>query len=279
MSTRILAPSRIRSPRRPDGLLLVLAWLVLAAVAHAQDFAGTAPAGDRDLMALLEHALPPSERGLAAAAASTRWWGLRELETRAVALGGSTGALRVATGLSQTGAPELGWTTLALAVGGVTPGAGAAVRVVTRHDRDQPWSPALAVEPRASLALGAGAWLEPAPGVRVWASAPQMRARGQPPPLDRTLELGVRAGRGSAVWCTLRAPRASDDGERALGLVLALSPFEAWGEVRDAPLRGSAGVRVSVGVLRVGARADAHPVLGETLRAAIEWRSSVGSSP
>lgn len=274
-----MSASRTSKPLRPHGLMLCVVWLVFATSAHAQDLAGIAPPGPQDLLSLLEHALPAREGGFAAAAASTRWWGLRELETRAVALGGSAGALRVAAGLSQTGAPELGWTTLALAAGGVTPGAGAALRVVTRHDRDQPWSPALAMDPYSGLAFGAGAWLEPAAGVRVWASAPQMRARGQPPPLDRTLELGVRAGQATAVWCTLRAPRSGDDGERALGLVLGLAPLEAWAEVRDAPLRGSAGLRVTAGMIRVGARADAHPVLGETLRAAVEWRSSPGEAP
>jgi len=270
-----IAVARLRLRART----LCAAWLALAGPVQAQDLAGTSPAGDRDLFALLEHALPARERGFAAAAATTRWWGLRELETRAVALGGSAGALRVASGLSQTGAPELGWTTLALAAGGVTREAGAAVRVVTRHDRDQPWSAARALEPQSGLAVGAGAWLEPAPGVRVWASAPQMRARGQPPPLDRTLELGVRAGGATAAWCTLRAPRANDDGERALGMVLALAPFEAWAEVRDGPLRGAAGLRASAGRLRVGARADAHPVLGETLRVSLEWLPGAGDEP
>jgi len=253
--------------------------LLLAGRLHAQDLAGSAPAGDRDLFALLEHALPSRERGLAAAAATTRWWGLSELETRTVALGGSAGALRIAGGLSQTGAPELGWTTLALAAGGVTRGTGAAVRVVTRHDRDQPWSTTRALEPQAGLVVGAGAWLEPAPAVRVWASAPQLRTRGQPPPLDRTLELGVRAGGATAAWCTLRAPRANDDGERSLGLVLSLAPFEAWAEVRDGPLRGAAGLRASAGRLRVGARADAHPVLGETLRVSLEWCPGAADEP
>lgn len=254
-------------------IALVLASASLPGLVCSQDFAGTAPAAAFDTFALLEHALPPAERAVTVMAASTRWWGLRELETRAVALGGSVRALRVGIGLSQTGAPELGWTTLAVGVGGVTRSGGAALRLVTRHDRDAPWSPALAVDRSAGFDLGAGAWLEPLRHVRVWASAPQVRTRGQPPPLERTLQLGVRAGSETAAWCTLRAPRAGDDGERSLGLVLARAPLEAWAEVRDAPLRGAVGLGVGVGPLRVGVRADSHPVLGETFRATFEWRA------
>ena len=263
--------------RRPAMFVCVVSLFTMG-TANAQDLAGSAPRGALDVFALLEHALPPSEGGLSAGVASTRWWGLRELETRTAVLGGGVRALRVAAGLSQTGVPELGWTTLAVAAGGVSPNAGAAIRVVTRRDRDQPWSPALVLEPRSGHTLGAGAWLEPVPSVRVWASAPQVRTRGQPPPLERSLELGVRAGGTTAVWCTLRAPRANDDGERSLGLVLALAPLEAWAEARDAPLRGSAGVRASAGPLRVGARADSHPLLGETLRVAVEWRTQSGAA-
>ncbi len=261
-------------------MLLPIALVTLATsnsgFANAQDFASTSPATSFDTFALLEHALPFPDRGVTAMAASTRWWGLRELETRAVAMGASVRALRMAAGLSQTGAPELGWTTVALAVGGVLPGAGAALRVVTRHDRDAPWSPSLAVDDRAGFTVGAGAWLEPAPALRVWASAPQVRTRGQPPPLERTLQFGLCAGTESAVWCSLRAPRAGDDGERTLGVVLAVSPLEAWAEVRDAPLRGSAGLGVSVRAVRVGVRADSHPVLGETYRASFELRAFAG---
>jgi hypothetical protein len=127
---------------------LCAAWLSLAGPLHAQDLAGSAPAGERDLFALLEHALPARERGLAAAAATTRWWGLRELETRAVALGGSAGALRIATGLSQTGAPELGWTTLALAAALRASGAAAWSHGTIATSREY--------HPRARAAFGAG---------------------------------------------------------------------------------------------------------------------------
>jgi len=247
--------------------------------ARAQDFAGALPAGSGGALELLERALPAGGPGLEAVAASTRWWGLPELETRALALGGGWRGLRTAAGLSQTGAPELGWTTLALAAGAVAPGAGAALRACARRDRDAPWSPRSAFAPGGGHELGAGAWLEPVPGVRAWASAPQLATRGAPPPLARPLEVGVRAGRGTAVWCSLRAPRAGDDGERAFGASLALAPLLAWADVRDAPLRGSAGLVAAAGPLMVAVRVDAHPSLGETVRAALGWRAGRGSGP
>jgi hypothetical protein len=119
----------------------------------------------------------------------------------------------------------------------------------------------------------------PAANVRVWASAPQMLARGAAPPLSRALELGVRTGGETAAWLTLKAPRAGDDGERALGLSLALDPVVTWAEVRDAPLRGAAGVRVNAGALAVDARVDVHPVLGETVRVALSWHAAPGAAP
>ncbi len=240
---------------------------------RAQDLAGAAPVGAFDTFELLERALPATAAGFSVAASSTRWWGLGDLETRSLALGGSWRGARGALGLSQTGVPDLGWTTLALAAGAVAPGAGAALHVVTRRDRDAPWSVRYALEREAGLEIGAGAWLEPSPGLRAWASAPQLWVRGEPPPLVRQLELGLRAGGETAVWCTLRAPRAGDDGERALGVILSLAPLAAWAEVRDAPMRGSAGLSARAGPLAIRTRVDSHPALGETLRFSVEWRA------
>lgn len=237
----------------------------------AQDLAGASPVGAFDVHDLLERALPAPQGGFSAAASSTRWWGLRELETRTLALGGGWRGMRAGLGLSQTGVPELGWTTLALAVGAATPGTGAALRAVTRRDRDAPWSARQAIAPEAGVEVGAGAWLAPTAALRAWASAPQVWTRGEPPPVTRPLELGVRAGGATAAWCTLRAPRAGDDGERALGICLALPPLAVWAEVRDAPVRGSAGLTARAGPLAVRTRVDAHPALGETLRFGIEW--------
>ena len=252
--------------------LLAIAFALWSATPiAAQDLAGASPVGSLDVHELLERALPSPQHGFSAAAASTRWWELRELETRSLALGGGWRSLRAAFGLSQTGVPEIGWTTLALAVGAATPGAGAALRAVTRRDRDAPWSPRVAFTREAGVEVGAGAWLAPAAALRAWASAPQMWTRGEHPPLNRPLELGVRAGGETAVWCTLRAPRSGDDGERALGMSLALPPLMVWAEVRDAPVRGSAGLRARAGPIAVRTRVDAHPALGETIRLSVEW--------
>jgi hypothetical protein len=123
----------------------------------------------------------------------------------------------------------------------------------------------------AGVEAGAGAWVEAADGVRVWASAPQIWTGGMAPPLARPLELGVRVGDENAAWLRLVAPRAGDDGERALGVSLYVAPLQAWAEVRDAPLRGSIGISAAISALRVDVRVDAHPVLGETTRLALAW--------
>ena len=129
-----------RAARARCVAVLVVGFTTLAGLARAQDLAGASPVGAADVHELLERALPSPHAGATAAAATTRWWGLRELETRSIALGGAWRGARVAVGLSQTGAPELGWTTLALAAGVASPAAGAAFRAVTRSDRDAPWS-------------------------------------------------------------------------------------------------------------------------------------------
>ena len=258
--------------KRRTALALALLSCGAGGAANSQDFAGAAhaAAGD-DGFALLERALPLAAPGMAAAVSHTRWWDARDLETNAAAASGSWHTLRTAFGLSQTGAPELGWTTLALGAGAATSDAGAGLRACARIDRDAPWSAARAASAAAGLELGAGAWLVPAAGVRVWVSAPQCFMRGAPPPLARSLEVGVRTGDDTGAWLLLRAPRAGDDGERALGVAIALAPVSVWAEVRDAPLRGAAGVQATTGALRAEARVDVHPVLGETVRVALSW--------
>jgi len=253
--------------------------LALAPNARAQDFASpTAPGANADACALLDRGLPGETATLALSAARTRWWGLDELETRALAASAAWRSLRVSAGLSQTGDPELGWTSLALGLGGAAHGAGAGLRACTRRDRDAPWSVTRAFASGAGVEVGAGAWLEAAPGVRAWASAPQMWTEGASPPLARALELGVRVGGPSGAWARLVSPRAGDDGERALGVCLGLAPAQVWAEVRDAPLRGAVGLGAALGSLRVDARVDAHPVLGETTRMGLTWVRAAGTA-
>lgn len=240
--------------------------------AHAQHFAAPLPpAGERGGPGLLEDAQPAVSGSLMVSAFETRWWGVPGLTTRALALGLGVRSLRVAAGLSQTGDPAIGVTTLAVGLGVASPLAGAGVRAASWSDRSAgDWSVARARAPEAAYEAGAGAWLSPASGVRVWASAPQLLGVGDAL-LERTLELGVRAGHDDAVWCTLRAPRPGDDGERALGAQLTLAPVALWVELRDAPLRSAAGLRVQWRGLQWAVRLDSHPVLGETVRSGLTW--------
>ena len=258
----------------------LLALLLVARATAAQDFTGASPAGSTRVPdGLLDRALPASTSSLCAAVSQTRWWGLPGLETRAATLSGSFHTWRAALGLSQTGEPELGWTTLGIGAGASTARAGAGLRACARRDRDAPFRLVRAFTPGAGVEAGAGAWLVAADGVRVWASAPQVWTGGAAPPLARALELGVRAGERNAAWVRLVAPRAGDDGERALGLSLAVAPMQAWAEVRDTPLRGSVGLSAAIASLRVDARVDAHPVLGETVRLALAWLRETPGPP
>lgn len=258
------------------------AWLLvmvlgLAAPCAAQEFAGARPAAGPDGAArLLEHALPDRARGLEGMVAETTWWGLEALRTRTAVVGGGVGRARFALGLSQTGEPALGWTALALAAGAASARAGAGVRAVARLDRDAPWAVPRALASSAHE-LGAGAWVEPVPGWRVWASAPGWARRGAPP-LERPFACGVRVGEGSALWFALRAPRAGDDGERACGVVLAVAPLEVWGELRDAPMRAAVGVRAEWRACALAVRVDPHPALGETVRLELVGRLARGGS-
>ena len=255
------------------GLLVCLATRV-----DAQSFAGAAPAGsERAALGLLEDAQPAVSHALFFSAAQTRWWGLAELETRALALAFGIRSLRVAAGLSQTGTPELGYTAVGFATGVASPTAGAGVRVATSSDRDAEWTALRATSHVASYEAGAGAWLAPAELVRVWVSAPQWITHGAPPVLARTLEVGVRAGDGNAIWCALRAPRSGDDGERSLGGALAFDLFQVWLELRDAPLRSAAGLGLAWRGLELSVRLDSHPVLGETVRTGVSWAIGRGA--
>ena len=271
MSFRAVVGRVARSPALSLALMLAA---VGAGAAHAQDFAPALPAGPQaGALALLERGLPAAESAPAFETAATRWLGLASLATRSAALGFAARSVRVAAGLSQTGDPELGWTSAALAVGAAGSEGGAALRMVGRRDRSEGAIASGRLELGASYEAGAGAWLAAGAALSLWASAPQLWCAGQSPPLSRPLELGGRYTMpGGAAWLALVAPRSGDDGERAAGLELGSAALAVWAEARDGPLRGSLGVRGKVGALAVEARTDAHPVLGETTRLSLAWR-------
>jgi hypothetical protein len=255
------------------GPIALAALLLIAPAAGAQDFAPAAPAGPTcGALALLERALPAPSGAWSLESAVTRWLGLASLETRACAASGRLGPARIALGLSQTGDPELGWSAAALAVGACEPEAGAALRVLARHDRAAGAIADGQLARGGGVEAGAGAWLAAGEQLTLWAQAPQLRLDGAAPPLVRTLELGARwSGPGLSAWGALAAPRGGGDGVRTLGLELGRGPLALWAEVRDGPLRGSCGVRGAAAGLVLEAAVDAHPVLGETTRLALRW--------
>lgn len=262
----------------------MLAWLALAGATRcaAQDFVSPALAGPDDSpLAALERGLPPASPGASLAGSSTRWFGLPELTTRALGLGGSWHGARGAAGLSQTGDPELGWTALGLALGGASKSCGGALRAVARRDR-HPRPEDGALGPGVGLEAGAAAWAEAGGGVTLWASAPQIWLRGAAPPLTRGLEIGgaYRAG-GTGGWLLRRTTPGEDGADPAheAGLVLDLGPLSAWARAADGPLRGGVGLAARSRVAEAAVEVSSHPVLGETVSLAIAVPARSGPSP
>ena len=263
-------------------LAVALAWLACAPRCDAQDFMCPALAGpDRSPLTVLERGLPPAGPGTSLAGSSTRWFGLPELTTRAVGVGGSWHGARGAAGLSQTGDPELGWTSLGLALGGAGTSCGGALRAVARRDRhprpdDGPLGPGVGLE------AGAGAWAQTGGNVTLWASAPQIWWRGAAPPLARGLEIGgaYRAG-GCGCWILRRATRGDDgaDPGHEAGLVLDLGPLCTWARASDGPLRGGLGLAVGARVAEAAVEVSSHPVLGETVSLAVAVPARSGPAP
>jgi hypothetical protein len=252
------------------GLVALCGLAGPAARALAQDFAGAALPGPATCAgALLESGLPPEGAGVALDLSCTRWFGLPELETRAIAGGAGWRGVRLAAGCSQTGEPELGWSALGLALGVARPEGGAGLRAVARRDRAvEPGSEAAArLEARAGAEVGWGAWLRAAPGLTLWAAVPQSWTAGAAPPLERPLEIGARFARDDlTLWLTRSAPAAGTEADHGAGAALRAGQLLAWGAVRDRPLRGGCGLVASVGRLFVAAAVESHPELGETVR-------------
>jgi hypothetical protein len=190
------------------------------------------------------------------------------------------GAARAAAGWSQTGAPGLGWNAAAVALGLVVEPVAVGARAVARRDRlDLADASAVNAAPRDGFEVGFGARAEVAPGVSVWASAPQVWLAGAAPPLRRALELGLGVAMGELRgWWARRTVPALARGMRAehsAGVAIAGVPLTVWIEARDQPLRGGLGVRAQVRPAWLSVAVESHPVLGETLRAAV----GVGGEP
>ncbi len=254
-------------------LLALAVSLAPVARAGAQDFLGVAPPGPVSAPgAFIESGLPGASAGSALDATYTSWFGLPELETRALAGGAGWRPVRVAAGVSQTGAPDLGWSAVGLAGGVARPAGGAGLRAVARRERAiAPGSAAAArLDARVGVEVGWGAWLEAARGWRVWAAVPQSWCAGTAPPLDRPLEIGGQyESDGLALWLTRSAPSGGAEADHGAGVALRSGPLLAWASVRDRPLRGGVGLTASVRRLSVAAMVESHPELGETLRLAL----------
>jgi hypothetical protein len=257
------------SPRRLGraALLLILA----APTVSAQEFAAPDPAGEPGLSALLERGLAPAADGIGASALAIRWHGLPELDTRSVAVGVGWRSARAALGVSQTGEADLGWSALAVAAGHAAERGGFALRGCARRRR--PLEEGGHAESGGEV--GAGAWVAATPSTVVWASAPQLWTRGDPPPLERWLEIGTRVRIADArLWLARAAAPGSPRGMRAehlAGIAVPCGPAAVWLEARDHPARGGLGLAVGARTIRVHAAFEGHPVLGETVRLALAW--------
>jgi hypothetical protein len=246
----------------------MLATLIAAVPAIAQDFSAPAPAGEANAAALLEHGLAAGEPTLEVMALATRWHGLAELQTRSLALSMGWRSARGALGISQTGDPELGWSALSAAAGGGTESGGFALRACARRRGDSTQEASV-----TGGEVGAGAWMEARRHVVVWASAPQLWIRGDPPPLERWLQCGVRVELAEArLWVARSAAPGAPRGLRAehlAGIATRLGVARLWIEARDHPPRGTLGLAARAGVLQASVAVEGHPVLGETVRAAL----------
>jgi hypothetical protein len=248
--------------------------LGVAARAAAQEFAPPEPAGPGGSPGgFLEYGLPPAAPAAALEAAFTSWFGLPELETRALSAGTGYGALRAAAGVAQMGARDIGWDAAALAGGVVVAGGGAGLRAVARRDRAIPPGSAAAASlgARAGVEAGWGAWVAAGRGLTLWATVPQTWVSGTAPPLERPLEIGARyepagGARGLALWLSRAAPSAGGAPDHGAGLSLAAGPLLAWAAARDRPLRAGVGLAAAGRLVRVAAVVESHPDLGETVR-------------
>ncbi len=281
MSGRCGPAARRRHPPARREVCAALLWvgaLAGAPVVRSQDFTPALAAGVQSgSAALLERALPAPDERWAFEAAATRWFALPDLETRSLSLLVPVRTLRLAAGLSQTGDGELGWTCAGACAGAATPEFGFALRIVSRRDRAGGGLLTSDAALGAGFEAGGGAWIAPATGARLWASAPQLWTRGEAPPLARPLELGASLARGAlAGWIAIDAASAEADGAQSAGVSLAAGALDVWAEARSSPTRASVGLAGTRGRLRFAARIEGHPVLGETATVSLTVRRSAG---
>jgi hypothetical protein len=279
--TRAIRPG---APAWARTALTILALTAIASpAAHdaaAQEFAPAAPSGpEPGPSSMLERSLPAPPAGAAAAPASaectlTRWNALDSFTTRSAAIMGAWRAGRIALGISSTGDAELGWNAAAIVAGVTTSRAGAALRVIGRRDRSPPEIGAMR---SAGLEVGAGFWSRIGEAFTLWMSAPGMVGAGEPPPLERGIESGVRASSATfSAWGALIAPSSGDPSiSRVAGVLCRSRNAQLWIEGRTVPLRASAGLALSRGHLRVAVQTDEHPVLGETLHVSLSTAGAV----
>jgi len=241
------------------------ATTVLAPPLRAQDFDLPAPAWPPTAAGRwLEQALPPVSAVPVLEAGMVRWHGLDALVTRPIAAGAGWRSLRAGIGLSQTGEPDLGWTTLASVLGAVVPGAGASLRFAARRDRTSGFD---ARGADVGAEAGGGAWFDARDHLHLWASAPQIWLHGSAPPLERPLEIGAAADLGTVtLWLSRAGVPGRTTGGREGGLSTSAGPLSLWLTARDRPLRGGLGVAARAGLLRAACEVDSHPVLRETAR-------------
>lgn len=252
----------------------LVALALIAAHAHAQDFASPARAGTGETPgAFLESALPGALGARSLEMIAIQWDPRGEMTTRALAACAITRGIEWGAGISSTGDGEIGWNSLALAIGRAARAHGAGVRVLARRDRAADASGARALGAEA----GAGFWSRVGARGKIWASAPMAFAVGEPPPLDRGLETGVSlSGPAFSAWALWSAPAgAVDAAEHGLGLACESGALSLWAEARSRPLRAAIALRARRGDFTVTARVDEHPVLGETVRFSL----GVGAPP
>ncbi|MBI3539427.1 MAG: hypothetical protein HY076_04060 [Candidatus Eisenbacteria bacterium] len=265
------------APAGARAVALVVALAIAAAtgaIARAQDFATPVDAISPALASpcgMIEHGFAAVRTAPAIELATIRWFGLPELTTRAAAAAAGWRALRAAAGVSQTGDPEVGWTGLGAALGVADSSGGAAVRAVARRDRTSRFG----FDARGAavgLEVGGGAWVAVAPGVALWASAPQMWTRGEAPPAARALGFGGAARIGAlTLWLARESVAGPPRGraEHAAGLGASAGPLAIALSARDQPLRGGVTLAARAPHCAIAAGVESHPVLGETVKLAI----------